>query len=39
MGEMTKSIAPLPAVEDPEDGVIFEGRRLVSGAFMHLGSL
>ncbi|OHB27103.1 MAG: hypothetical protein A2790_00105 [Phenylobacterium sp. RIFCSPHIGHO2_01_FULL_69_31] len=36
---LAKVLADPRVQPDPEDGVIFEGRRLVSGAFMHLGSL
>ncbi len=36
---LAKVLADPRVQPDPEDGVIFEGRRLVSGAFMPLASL
>jgi uncharacterized protein YbaA (DUF1428 family) len=36
---LAKVLADPRVQPDPENGVIFEGRRLVSGAFIHLASL
>ncbi|WP_068878084.1 MULTISPECIES: DUF1428 domain-containing protein [unclassified Phenylobacterium] len=36
---LAKALADPRVQPDPDDGVIFEGRRLVSGAFVHLASL
>lgn len=36
---LAKVLADPRVQPDPEDGVIFDGRRLVSGAFVHLASL
>jgi len=36
---LAKALADPRVQPDPGDGVIFEGRRLVSGAFVHLASL